>query len=134
MEYIEQYHNYEWSDEWVVDYGTMLCYRSSGNRWGWEQQWRYTENFEMITPDSEDKEWIECLRNNHKDAMPSFLNIDLEKHGYKCMDNDLEHGWYNRVDDPKEIMDKLHNEGKESIIFKLNSVSQYATRFSVYAK
>lgn len=138
MEYIEEHYNFEWSDEWVIDYNNDKCYRCVGDSYGWEQQFRFTDG-ELLTPDCDPEEWIDYVKidqNNNYEmrVLPSFLDIDLNEYGFKLMDDDLENGWYDRNDDPQRISEDLFKQGFEEVIFVLQGVSQFATRFEAWAK
>lgn len=138
MEYIENNYNFEWSDEWIIDYNNDKCYRCVGDSYGWEQQFRIIDG-ELLTPDCDPEEWIDYAKidqNNNYEmrALPSFLDIDLNDYGFELMDDYLENGWYGRNDDPQAISDDLFKQGFEEVIFVLQGVVQFAIHFEVWAK
>lgn len=133
-EWLEDRYELEWIDEWIIDYESSKCYRTVGDSYSWEQQWRLHDSGEIITPDSDIEDWIDYAENSPDRVLPSFLDIDLEELGYKLINDDLQNGWYGRNDSPSEILEELENEGYTSVIFQLGCVSQFAIDFEVYAK
>lgn len=138
MEYIENNYNFEWIDEWVIDYNNDKCYRCVGDSYGWEQQFRVVDG-ELLTPDCDPEDWIDYTKidqNNNYEmrVLPSFLDIELDDYGFELINDDLENGWYGRNDDPQTISDDLFEQGFKEVIFVLKSNSQFATYFEVWAK
>lgn len=140
MEWVEQNYEIEWSDEWVIDYNESKAYRTSPNSYGWQQQVRITDDGELITPDSDIEDWIYyCVMTDYNQqarCLPDFIEEELlVEQGFKLISEDLENGWYGRVDNPNKIAEEVFNEDKyEEIIFTLDSVGQFSMNFSVYAR
>lgn len=141
MAWLEENYEIEWSDEWIVDYETDKCYRTTGDSYGWEQSFRINENGELITPDSDIEDWIDFCKidydtdkNATPNVLPSFVDTDeLIDTGFELINDDLESGWYNRNDDPTEIAESLLEQGYIAVIFKLSGVGQFSVNFEVYA-
>lgn len=134
MQWLEENYECEWSDEWIIDYENDKCYRTVANSYGWQQQWRFHDCGELLTPDSDISDWLEYVENDPKRVLPSFLEVDLEELGYELINDDLQSGWYGRHDSPEEILEELESQGYTSVVFQLACVSQFAVDFEVYAK
>lgn len=140
MEWIEDNYEIEWSDEWMIDHNTGKAYRCVADSYGWEQQFRITEDGELITPDDDVSEWIDHCKIDDRtmlhtpSALPSFISQeDIEAEGFELINDDLQNGWYDRVDDPKQIVDEYLGEYKE-IVFSLNGVGQFSVDFAAYGR
>lgn len=140
IEWIENNYAIEWSDEWMIDYSYGKAYRCSPDSYGWERQFRITEDGEMLTPDDGAEVWIEHCKIDSRilghtpSVLPSFIeHDDIIKEGFELIDDDLESGWYDRNDDPNEIAAKLLEEYEE-VVFHLGGVGQFSINFEVYAK
>lgn len=138
MEWIEENYEIEWSDEWIIDYNESKAYRTSPNSYGWQQQVRITDCGELITPDSDIKDWIDyCVMTDYKQqarCLPDFIDEELLiEEGFKLILEDNANGWYGRADDPNEIAENVFNETNYTeILFVLDSVGQFEVSFSVY--
>lgn len=135
LEWLEENFELEWSDEWVIDYSTMMCYRTSPDSYGWEQQFRFSECGDLITPESDIQDWIDCSVNNLKTALPSFIDEDkILEQGFKLKKEGLENGFLRGMNDnPEAILDELRNVYEE-VLFKLEYVSQFSLGFRVYVR
>jgi hypothetical protein len=141
MEWLEQNYELEWSDEWIIDYNESRAYRTVADSYSWQQQFRVSENGELITPDSDIEDWIESCkfdRNNYKTAnscLPDFMEEELESAGFVLLDEGFENGWYGRSDNPKDIAENIFNASEHNeLIFVLDSVGQWAITFKVYGR
>lgn len=140
MEYLEENYELEWYDEWYVCYNTGKAYRTQPNGYSWESQIMYSENIcRYLTPDDDISDWIDEVKitdsNEIIKALPSFICEDeIEKEGFKLIEENFENGHYGKVDNPKDIAEKLFEEGFTEIVFQLDYVSQFSTGFIAYAK
>lgn len=142
MEWVEANYEIEWSDEWIISHEHGKAYRSSPDSYGWQQQFRITEDGEIITPDDDAEVWINHCKIEDSEsphtpnALPYFISQeDIEAEGFKLLDDDLESGWYGRNDNPMEIAEEIIEEGKyKEVVFSLNAVGQFAIQFSTYGR
>lgn len=140
MEYLEENYELEWYDEWYVCYNTGKAYRTRGNSYSWESQIRYSESIGgYLTPDDDISFWIDEVKitdsNDTMKALPSFICEDeIEKEGFKLLDESFENGYYGLADNPEEIAEELFEEGFTEIVFQIDYNSQFSMGFSVYVK
>lgn len=126
----------EWGDEWANCSNCGKLVRTSGNSYGW------TPSYAILQSDYVCKHCIEhdkamlsdYLENLENDpALADTFNLDLTKHGYKCLFDDLESGWYGgQNSDPKVIAKSLRDKQVFRFIFQIDSVGQFDCDFSVF--
>lgn len=59
-EYLEKAgFEFEWSDEWCIDYANGKAYRTQPSSYSWERQIFFTECGDMLTPDDNVTDWLE---------------------------------------------------------------------------
>lgn len=139
MEYLDEHYMCEWSDEWIIDYSTDKCYRTVGDSYAWEQQYRITDFGEMITPDNDVEDWVEfCKIDDPKQTphvLPSFIDHEeVIKLGFELIDEEYENGFYHRHDDPLKIAEELFDNGYDEVVFSLSGVEQFRINFQAFAR
>lgn len=129
--------------------------------WGFYDEWapcdecgaliRAVPDSYSFTPDywfNEEKNVLlcgDCVRNNHaleyaktlinkSDVANTILGEDdLENLGFELIDSGFENGWYDRHDNPKEILEtalEKHPEG--AFLFSISEQGQFATQFELW--
>lgn len=92
--------------------------------------------YELLCNDcaKESEEYLQSLINNPKKANTVYEPDELEDLGFTRLDNNYENGWYDRVDDPTEILDELLQKYPEGeFIFNITSYGNpFATYFEVW--
>ena len=136
----------EWSDEWVIDYNNDKAYRTSPSSYHWQCLVHYKDNGELLTPDDDLSDWVECMAIDgpmdsikaiNSDVM-ALLDGDVTELGYTLLndtDNAYECGFHTgQNDNPKEIAAGYFKAIKdlESIVFVLAESSQFYIKFAVY--
>jgi hypothetical protein len=144
MELLEATYDLEWSDEWIISYEHGKAYRTSPDSYSWQKSFMFTESGEILTPDDDVEYWIEECKLDYipkftnPRALPSFIEGEqIEAEGFELINDDLQSGWYDRVDDPRQILEECLKEyGGEydEIVFSLNGVGQFAVDFSAYGR
>lgn len=140
IEYLEENYELEWHDEWYVCYNTGKAYRTRGDSYEWQSQIMYSESIGgYLTPDDDISFWIDEVKitdyNETMKALPSFICEDeIEKEGFKLLDESFENGYYDLADRPEEIAEELFKEGFTEIVFQIDYASQFSMGFSVYVK
>jgi hypothetical protein len=137
----EQGVEFNWYDEWVVDYNNSKAYRTTGDSYQWQSSILWTDG-DFLTPDDDITDWIEEVVNNPNRCLPEHIwsDAELEEQGfteYKC---GFENGWYPGMNDvPSDAYDAITEqygeEGKQvDIIFKLSYVSQFSLGWCVLVR
>lgn len=144
VKYLEQAgFEFEWSDEWFIDYDNDKAYRTSPDSYGWEQQIRFTECGDVLTPDDPVEAWIDemCITFGHfvNNCLPSRITQEeIEAEGYERFehpDSHYENGWYDgQSDKPEEIAKKAFAAGAEKVVFRLDRVGQFDIHYECYVK
>ena len=140
MEYLEENYELEWFDEWHIDDNTGKAYRKSGNSYEWESQIMYSESIGgYFTPDDSISYWIDEVKITSSSetikALPSFICKDeIEREGFKLIEENFENGYYGKVDNQKDITEELFKEGFKEVLFQLEYNSQFSMGFRAYAK
>ena len=142
MEWLSTNFELEWYDEWIIDYDNLKAYRTQPDGYGWQQQVRFTETGELLTPDSDASDWIEFCQVTHETDLKGNLNVvpgfiedsDLLDEGFKLLNDDLENGFYGRNDSPNKIAKDLINEGYTAVLFRLSGVGQISINFELLVK
>lgn len=80
------------------------------------------------------REYLEYLTNNPEVANTILRDGDLSGEGYIALDDEYENGWYGKVDDPHDILDRLLEEHPNGqFIFSITNQQQFGTWFKVWA-
>lgn len=130
----------EWSDEWTIDYANNKAYRHSPDSYGWIQQFVYTEDGELLTPDDSIDEWLEEFQMTDKAhphrALPDWITEeDLTERGYSKIGDDYESGFHpGQTDDPRKIAERAFESGARSVVFRVKENSQFYVVFQGYSK
>jgi hypothetical protein len=140
-------YNLEWSDEWIIDYENSKCYRVSPDSYGWQPIVHYTDNGEILTPDSCIEEWLEefsltdhnqPMRALNSEIIGCYDNIDLESLGYTLFNTpEYESGMHSgQNDDPSSIAKNCFDTIQEidHIVFVVTETSQFYIKFNCYYK
>jgi len=128
----------EWSDEWVDCHECGKAYRSQPDSYGWTKSWWFGPyDCEIICADCTRKhmldEYLEWLSESHERADLFLDDGELEDAGWRRVDYDFENGLYGgQAASPKKIAAYLHRNGFDKLIFKVDSVGQFDTDFSVW--
>lgn len=116
---------FEWSDEWTVDYSYNKAYRTEPDSYQWQRAFTYTDDGEgMLTPDDEFSEWLEYAINRVTRCVNNRQCPDLEKHlteaGFvKYNDHQYENGYHHGSmnDKPQDAVDHIRQEHGEDTEF-----------------
>jgi hypothetical protein len=129
-------YEFEWSDEWVIDYDYSKAYRCSPSSYDWEPSFRYTERGDMLTPDDSDiTDWISEHEDKPNKVLPSFITGEqLAALGYEKYGEDYESGLHQGMDaDPRKIYQQVQDEFKPtSVVFRLADTSQFYITFECW--
>lgn len=132
---------FEWCDEWCVDYDAGKAYRTQPDSYSWQPTAMYTEDGDLLTPDSDIDEWIEwaadeptrCLMRRYRDQLQGAGFVKWEPGN----EQDYQSGWHEGMtDDPKAVTDQIRQalgDGAE-IVFVLDETSQFYVGFSVWTR
>jgi hypothetical protein len=127
----------EWSDEWSECTECNKLVRTSPDSYSWQRSYWFPE-------DSGEIICRECVKNDpeeylraHEGCTTSCITIDEidpADHDYvKVNEDSYESGWHpGQTDDPKTVAAWLHNQGVKRFLFRLDSVGQFDSRWSVY--
>ena len=129
----------EWSDEWATCQECNGAVRTSADCYSWTRYYALIDDCELVCADciEEDPEqYLEDLSGNSDKAVT--FPIDLYEHGYHNLNDDaiersFENGLYGGQDaSPHKIAMALENAGITDFIFKIDSVGQFDSKFSVW--
>ena len=129
----------EWSDEWAMCHDCNGAVRTEPDCYSWTRYYALIDDCELVCADciEEDPEqYLEDLSGNSDKAVT--FPIDLYDHGYHNLNDDaiersFEHGLYGGQDaSPHKIAIALENVGVTDFIFKIDSVGQFDSKFSVW--
>jgi hypothetical protein len=133
---LEELVEFEWCDAWAVCSECRKAVRTQPNGWGWRPSF-WVGNAEIICAactlgsESRIEEYLEMLEDNPEHAMT--LAIDLSKHGYVCVLEDMEHGFHHGQNQSPDVIAKsLRSMRITRFIFTLDSTSQWTQMFSVW--
>jgi len=123
----------EWCDEWVACDECRKLVRTSADSYSWQRSYYedegYTTCHECVQKDP--TAYLESLEGQDNTCMT--IEVDLEEHGYKRMDEDYQNGLYGgQAADPKLIAAALNEQGVSRFIFTLDGVGQFDISFSVW--
>ena len=131
--------NYEWdySDSIVEDYDMNIAYRADvfGNYPDaimTDCEWLGRAGFDDGTYDWDtiSEEFI----NKPTRALPEWFPTEqLTTDGFELQSCDFADGWYDRADNPKEILSKANEEGYD-LVFQINYYHQFECSFCVWKK
>lgn len=127
---------FEWYDEWTLDYETGNAYRTQPDCYSWQPSFVYADG-EIITPDSGPDAIIEWARDDADRAIPATfgdLSLELEDLGY-IRYGEYRAGWgyYGPLNtDPRKIAAEL--PGGTSFVFVLTGTGQFDAHFDLYVK
>ena len=136
-------YNCEWYDEWIIDYDSDVCYRTSPTSYDWKPSYVMFDDgsiFGSHNLKDEDLrlEYIESLINNPEKCNTfGASKLQLGYHGFEKVNRDsFESGWHDGMnDDPKAILEELQAKDPDSeFIFDLSETSQFYIRFDVYKR
>ena len=131
----------EWSDEWATCQECNGAVRTSADCYSWTRYYALIDDCELVCADciEEDPEqYLEDLSGNSDKAVT--FPIDLYEHGYHNLNDDaiersFENGLYGGQDaSPHKIAMALENSGITDFIFKIDSVGQFDSKFSVWVQ
>lgn len=130
---------FEWSDEWIIDYDNDKAYRTSPDSYSWKQSYRH-HGGDIITPDDDIETWIEyCLDADDGGSarcLPRHIynGADLEAAGFVKWNGQYESGWHQGMDaDPNAITAQIKAQHPDDdIVFMLDEASQFYITFSAY--
>lgn len=130
---------FEWSDEWIVDYGESLAYRTSADSYGWMPSVALDfDACEWLTPDSDVLDWIayatngpdgyQCV-NDRQVKMSALLDAGFTR--WPDDDTAFETGWHpGQTDDPVKMIAEAKANDHDAILFVLD-VGQFDSRWCV---
>ena len=79
-------------------------------------------------------EYLEYLINNPESANTILRDSDLQNAGFTKLDGSYESGWYDKHDDPHDILDDLLTKYPNGeFIFSISNQQQFMTQFDVWA-
>jgi hypothetical protein len=129
---------FEWCDEWTIDYDYDKAYRTQGDSYHWQPTAIYTDDGDLMTPDDDIEVWIEWCADEPTRCLPSrvYSASDLEAVGFESYNGIYENGWHpGQTDDPNKITDTIRREYPDhTIVFVLAESSQFYIRFTAYVR
>lgn len=128
---------FEWYDEWMVDYESDKAYRTQPDSYSWQPSVIVTESCEWLTPSDDLTTWVEWAAESSTHAIPATIarGVDLEALGFTCWESGLENGWYPGQDaDPAKVKDAIReSEGDDTeVVFSLDHTGQFDVEFSAW--
>lgn len=126
-----QGYEFEWYDEWWVDYETSKAYRTQADSYHWQSSIQWNEDIcNFLTPDHDDSDWIEWAMNDpDRCLMARFRHLE----GWTLLEDRLENGWHQGMDDKPADAVKHVPDGYD-YVFVLDETSQFYITFSLYIK
>jgi hypothetical protein len=127
---------FEWYDEWVVDYENDKAYRSKADSYSWQPSYVDTDDG-ILTPDDDFELWVEWAVENER-ALPSHIwsASDIKKAGFiKFNSEPYESGWHPGQDaDSNVVKREIHEAYGDNveILFYWVEQSQFYARFDAY--
>jgi hypothetical protein len=127
----------EWSDEWSTCGDCGLAVRSSPDSYGWQPSYAILGECDLLCSDclaNHAAEYLEGLEDNPRTAL-NLPAIDPADHGYTRIQDGFESGFHpGQTDDPTKILAELQAKGHKRILFQIDDVGQFDTRFSVWER
>jgi hypothetical protein len=128
---------FEWSDEWMVDYENgAKAYRTQADSYSWQPSVQFTDDGEYLTPDSDIEDWIEWAVNDPRKCLMDQYHWAIEEAGYTERECGFASGWFEGMnDDPVKITEAIRREHDDiDILFVLSETSQFYVRFCVFTR
>jgi uncharacterized Zn-finger protein len=133
---------FEWHDEWVVDYAYNKAYRCEADSYQWQPSYIMTDDGKLMTAANDIDTWTEWAANDAERAIPSRIinKQQLVDAGWMVIHDRIENGWHQGMDDdPKAYLDmeqdNMEKAGvKFDYLFTLDETSQFYITFSMWAK
>lgn len=127
---------FEWYDEWTVDYDNDKAYRTTGDSYSWQTSIVWTDDGEFLTPDDDIETWIEWAADDPKRCIPDrvYTVYDLMRAGFEQYNGGYESGWHKgQTDDPTEILATVKRwHPDDTVVFVLTEASQFYIGFHAY--
>jgi len=130
----------EWEDEWSTCYHCGKAFRTSPDSYCWQPAYVALNDCELICRNclKENPSWVEEYLEELEDNPRQALNnpdINPAEFGYVKLEGDFESGFHpGQTADPKKIFKRLEEAGHKRILFQIDDVGQFDTRFSVWKK
>lgn len=127
----------QWEDEWIECARCGKLVRCESNGHGWRQAWAHIGYdavcHRCICKSKKSRmEYLDSVENVPTTAI-TIEGIDLEKHGYVLLQDDLENGWYGgQAADPNVIAESLRKAKVFRFLFTLDRTSMFDLEFSVW--
>jgi len=133
----------DWSDEWMSCSDCGKAIREQADSYGWEPSWVWVSDCEIICRDCVHEymdEVIEQYANQTNKAVPSWIQEQVEKLGFKCLETDddycarFETGFHRGQDDTPEKAIKLAKEilpYKFDYLFMITSRGQFDINWTI---
>lgn len=134
---MEDHCEFEWHDEWTVDYETGKAWRTTADSYSWVPSVVYTEDGDLMTPDHDLAEWIEWATDNDERALLSWVTDDmLESAGFEQYAADMETGWHPGQDaDPHKVYEDIRSRGiMRDVVFRITENSQFYSGWDVWVR
>ena len=132
-----------WLDEWLRCDECMRIFRGQPDSYSWQMSGIITEEGGVYCADHslDDPEWLienGGYLNNPDNAITlpgageALESIGFEKYNWE---HSYQNGWYPGQDDnPREITKRARRDGWKDLVFVIDSVGQFDTRFSLYVR
>jgi hypothetical protein len=137
VERSSEIYSWNYDDDTIVDYDDNMAYKGSSYYGTPNVIYLDYEILGKARIDREeyDKEWLfNEFTNNPLKAVPDwFPSKILEDAGFEKKSCEFASGWYNRHDDPKEIMEKANLEGYD-VIFQIDYAQPFEIGFCLWVK
>ena len=131
---------FQWSDEWTIDYDHSKAYRTKADSYSWQPTAILnTDTCEYLTPDDDIETWIEWASNDDTRCIPRrvWSSGDLIEAGFREYGSRYESGWHeDQTDDPTKITAEIRKwEGPDvEVVFLLDEASQFYIGFSAWIR
>lgn len=132
-----------YDDEYIIDYNDSTCYRICADSYDWKPLYILNDwtNGEIIPikdieqdPDLADEYIIDYLMNNDRAVSKADIEKDLDRLGFKSIEDQFESGFhYGQTDDPRKIL-KHYNDLGYDLVFSGYDSSQFYITFKAHIR
>lgn len=123
----------QWEDEWATCNDCGGAVRTAGDSYNWKRAYweRAGDVVCALCTLKDPEEYLKYLEGNPSTA--ATFDIDLDGHGYTCLERGFEHGFHPGQDaDPRVIAKSLRALGVTRFIFTIDHLDQFDIDFSVW--
>lgn len=128
---------FEWNDEWWVDFETSKAYRTQADSYSWQPSIQWNEDIDdYMTPDHDADVWIEWALNDTSRCLMARFRSGFTQ--WEPNDPHRYHnGWHEGMtDDPVKVRAEIDrwSDSQEDVVFLLDETSQFYVGFSAWTR